>query len=640
MRVVIDLETCSTCDLRKTGAQVYAEHPSTMVTIACYAIDNDLVETWVPGMPPPHVFALAVAAGATVVAQNYLFEFNVYHRKLVPLGWPVIPQSQWSCTMARSYVAGFPGGLEAASRAMKLAIPKDAKARDLMLRMCRPRSYDAAGNPVWWHETSPDHYRDLQAYCRVDVEAERCMDKALPELSPRERKIFDADGSINQRGLLIDQPLVVALRAVAATAKERLTKELVAVTGGAVATVNQVAKMKAWLEASGVPLTDLRKDTIAATLARRPLSTRARRVLEIRRDISRSSVAKLDAILAANSPRDRRVRGTFQYYGAARTGRWAGRRLQPQNLFRGTVPAEQVPDVIAAVMAGAGAEDLELVYGQGAMSIVASCLRACITAAPGRKLVIVDLAQIEARVVAWLAGQHRALKVFVLGQDIYTETAKAVGSSSRLLGKVLVLACGFGMGVDRFQETARGFGLELDYVQCSTLVAAWRNANQEIVRFWYACNDALLRIARGHAQSITVGFVTFFRRGRSVLVRLPSGRHLVYRYAAVDAEGQFTYMGGISGGGWTRLKTWPGKIVENITQAVARDVLADALVELQALKIPLVGQVHDELIAEPHETHAPFTLETMTAIMRKPLSWAPGLPLDAKGIISARYVKG
>ncbi len=636
---MIDLETCSTCDLRKTGAQVYAQHPDTRVIIACFAVDDGPVGTWVPGMPVPEEFAQAVAAGATVVAQNYLFEFNVYHRKLVPLGWPVIPQSQWSCTMARSYVAGFPGGLEAAGRAMKLPITKDAKARDLMLRMCRPRVVDPVTGTEWWHETSPDHYLRLQAYCRTDVEAERLMDKALPELSPREREIFNADCSINQRGLLIDQPLVVALRAVAAEAKNRLTRELEIITGGAVISVNQVAKMKSWLEAHSVPLADLRKGTIAATLTRRPLPRAARRVLEIRRDISRSSVAKLDAILAAHSPQDNRVRGCFQYYGAARTGRWAGRRLQPQNLFRGTIPADYVPDVIQAVMNGAQAEDLELVYGESAMGIVASCLRACITAGPGRKLCIVDYAQIEARVLAWLAGQARALAVFVRGQDIYTETARSIGSSSRLLGKVLVLACGFGMGVERFQETARGFGLELDLATCAQLVGAWRAANYEIVRFWYACNDALIRVARGHAKQITVGYVTFLRRNKSVLVRLPSGRHLVYRYAGIDTEGNFSYMGGISGGGWTRLKSWPGKIVENITQAVARDVLADALVELQKVRVPLVGQVHDELIAEPLEQEADGTLTRMIAVMRKPLSWAPGLPLDAKGAISERYVK-
>jgi DNA polymerase len=639
VRVVIDLETCSLADLRRTGAQVYAEHPSTQVTVACYAVGDGQVKTWVPGMPPPADFAQAVAAGAVVVAQNYLFEFNVYHRKLVPLGWPAIPQSQWSCTMARAYVAGFPGGLEAASRAMRLAIPKDAKARDLMLRMARPRVVDPVTGIEWWHETSPDHYLRLQDYCRVDVQAERLMDKALPELSPREREIFNADCSINQRGLLIDQPLVVALRSVAATAKDRLTKELETITGGAVTSVNQVAKMKDWLRQRGFALIDLRKDTIAKWLRYHMLTADVRRVLEIRRDISRSSVAKLDAILAARSPRDMRVRGCFQYYGASRTGRWAGRRLQPQNLFRGTVAAELVPDVIRAVLAGAQPEDLELVYGQGTMSLVASCLRACIMAGPGRKLCIVDYAQIEARVVAWLAGQARALSVFRLGQDIYTETALAVGSSSRLLGKVLVLACGFGMGVERFQETARSFGLDLDLLTCAQLVGAWRAANREIVQFWYACNDALLRIARGHSTPITIGFVTFLRRGRSVLVRLPSGRHLVYRYAAVDSEGNFSYMGGVSGGGWTRLKSWPGKIVENITQAVARDVLADALVQLQKQNVPLVGQVHDELIAEPYEQDAPNTLAKMTAAMRKPLSWAPGLPLDAKGAISDRYVK-
>jgi DNA polymerase len=634
VRLVLDLETTSTADLRKTGAHAYSEHPDTKVTVLCFAIDDGPVETWVSG-PVPGCFLDAVNQGAAVVAHNYLFEYNIYHHKLVPR-WPPIPLSQWSCTMARALVAGYPASLDLVGRAIGLTQQKDHGSRDLMLRFARPRST----NPTtWWHETDPMRFQALCDYCVKDVLAERELDRKIPELSPRERLVFELDHHINQRGLAIDHLLVGELAALTSEAQTHLTSEISRLTGGQVRTLNQVAQLRDWLKAQGLDTPDLRRATVKTLLLDNTLSGPPRVALQARLDASRSSTAKLAAIVSARSA-DGRVRGTFQYYGGARTGRWAGRRLQPQNLFRGSI--KDVPSALSVIRAGADPEDLEMLFEDSALGVVASCMRSTIVAGPGKRLVIADLAQIEARVLAWLAGQQDALGVFEAGQDIYVETARKIGSSNRNLGKVLVLACGFGMGHVRFRQTALTYGVVLDEDEAADAVRAWREVNHRIVDLWWGGHRALMRVMRaGPGAQERVGFCTIVYRPGALLIKLPSQRHLVYRHPRIEINDQgfdeFTYMGSL-GGGWVRLRAWPGKIAENITQAVARDVMVEAMLKLG--KVPLVATIHDELVAEVLAIKADQTLDLMLTIMRQTPAWAPGLPVDAVGFIVRRYQKG
>jgi len=646
MRVVIDLETTSTVDLRKTGAQAYAEHPDTRVTVLCFALDDAPVYTWhwhdqklTPKVAD--MFRYWLEQDAVIVAHNYLFEFNLWHHKLVPQGFPAIPLDHWSCTMARSLVAGYPASLDAVARAAKLPFTKDAAAHGLMLRMARPRTVTPA--VTWWHETSAEHYRRLCDYCVQDVEVERALDKVVPELSARERAIFDTDHAINQRGLHVDLDLVDRLYDHAEAAKVLANQSLIRVTNGQVTTANQVSRLRAWLANMNLDLPDLRRGTVQRVLAQRvdPVVGPARDVLQARLDTSRSSTAKLDAIRSARSWDDR-VKGTFQYYGAGRTGRTAGRRLQPQNLFRGSV--KDVTGALLVIKSGCATEDLGLLFEDSPMGVVASCLRSCITAPAGFKLVVCDFAQIEARVLAWLAGETYALDCFARGDDIYTETARGIGSASRQLGKILVLACGFGMGYGRFQETAAGFGLTLTSDEAEHAVRSWRELNTRIVDFWWDCDRALRRVTQSMpGTEIIVGRVVFKRRPTSLLIRLPSGRHLVYRRPHIlrnpdTDKDEFTYMGS-HGSDWVMQRSWPGKIVENITQAVARDALMDKMVALHDMGLTLVAQVHDELIAEAPEAEADAVYATMKAVMSDPVPWGMTLPLAAEGFVAQRYQK-
>jgi DNA polymerase len=635
MRLVLDLETTSTADLRRTGTHAYAEHPDTRVTVLCFAVNGEPIETWLAG-PVPGRFAVAVREGAVIVAHNYLFEFNIYHQKLVPLGWPPIPLSQWSCTMARALVAGYPASLDLAGRAAGLTQQKDHGARDLMLRFARPRSLDPL---TWWHETDPARFQRLIDYCAQDVAAERELDSRVPELSPRERCVFELDHAINQRGIGIDHHLVYDLAHLTGVAHEHLTADINRLTDGRVRSLNQVAQLRQWLVDQGVDIPDLRRATVKAMLARQTLSGAPRKALQARLDASRASTAKLAAIASARSG-DGRVRGTFQYYGASRTGRWAGRRLQPQNLFRGSIG--DVPAALKLIRGGAPPEDLELMFEDSALGVVASCLRSTIMAGPLSRLVVADLSQIEARVLAWLAGQTGVLDVFARGEDIYVATAKAIGSTVRQLGKVLVLACGFGMGHVRFRETAIGYGLALSEDEAREAVALWRAANKRIVDLWWNTQRTLLRVMHaGPGAQERAGRVRITHRLGMLLIELPSGRHLVYRRPRIEENEQgypeFTYMGSL-GGAWTRLRSWPGKTAENITQAVARDVMVEAMLRLRG--VPLIATVHDELIAEVPTAAAEPVKAQMLAAMRTTPAWASGLPVDAAGFVTVRYQKG
>jgi DNA polymerase len=283
-----------------------------------------------------------------------------------------------------------------------------------------------------------------------------------------------------------------------------------------------------------------------------------------------------------------------------------------------------------------------MLFEDSALGVVASCLRSTIVARPRHLLTIADFSQIEARVLAWLAGQQDVLGVFHRGDDIYVATAKAIGSANRFLGKVLVLACGYGMGAEKFRATALTYGVILDEDEAAEAVSAWREVNHHIVTLWWGSHRACLRVLRaGPGATERVGYITFMYRPGALLARLPSGRHLVYRHPRIEVNergyDEITYMGSL-GGNWTRLRAWAGRTVENVTQAVARDVMVEAMLKLKDL--PLIATIHDELIAEVGEDEADRTLARMLAAMRETPLWAPGLPVNAAGFVMRRYQKG
>jgi DNA polymerase len=341
---------------------------------------------------------------------------------------------------------------------------------------------------------------------------------------------------------------------------------------------------------------------------------------------------------------DGRARGLFAYYGAIRTGRWAGRRIQPQNLVRGLADAGVIID---AMVGGADLRALAAEQNTNPLELVSGCLRGLFVAPPGRRLVAVDLSQIEARTLAWLAGEEDLLRVFRdPDQDIYVYAAKRLGSGNRQLGKVVILGLGYQMGAERFVDAAKKYGVILTEADAARIVAQWRQDHPAIVQLWLAMQETVEAIAQGSVgDAAEVGRCLVYRRPGSVRIRLPSGRELIYHEMAL-VETTYAFRSELAFMGphplsrkWAQQRTYGGKLVENITQAVARDVLAEGMLELHARSRHILGSVHDEVLLEADEADAEGLLKETLTLLRTPPSWAEGLPVEAEGFVSPRYRK-
>lgn len=641
-RLVIDIETASLVDLSSAGVDAYAEDVTTRVLCLAYQFDDAPIVLWRPGdtlIVIPHIDKNTIC-----VAHNAGFEIAIWKHVLEPLGWPPVPPLwQWSCTMARAQYHGLPAALDDVAGALRFPDDqrKDAAGRRIMLQLTKPRSLEPLR---WWHEDEPKKLDALARYCVRDVEIEAKLDRMLPELPPGEAELWRINQEMNTRGVRLDLDLIDRLAGIVTTETRRLNRELGTLTGNILTSVNQVGRIRKFLaDNHGVKLDVLDRDTVSRVLALDPfLDDESERILQIRAEAAKTSTAKLTSMKHSVSG-DGQARGLFRYYGASRTGRYSSQRIQLQNLARPSIKDPNAAiDLIKHHDADAGA--VSLLFNDTPLGVVSSCLRGCIVAALGRLLAIADLAQIEARVIAWLAGQHDILRVFAAGEDVYTWTANRVGSSERQLGKVMVLALGFGMGAGRFCETALKYGIAIPPDRAQRLVDDWRDANDQIVNFWWELGNAAMRTVDSvHGTYATIGRITLERRRKAMVMRLPSGRELFYQYIGsewVEQRRQFTYEGvNQYTRRWERLRAWSGRFAENATQAVARDVLTDALRKLHAAGLHVIGTVHDELIAECPAAEADAWLDRMLATMRQAPAWARGLPVWAEGKVAERYGK-
>lgn len=660
-----DFETASRANLKQVGASKYARDDSTFILCLSYTFVTNLPLIWFPGEPFPQELIDHVATGGEVHAWNCAFEWNIWNhtlRRLLP-DLPELKLSQCHCSMATALFWGLPAKLEQAAKVATPGLQKDKEGHSLMLRMTRPRSVDKDGTVHWWHIEEPARLARLGEYCKQDVIVERAVAASVPPLPAAEREVWLLDQRMNDSGLYLDQDLVTKMRRVVSTAMDRLSVELSELTGGAVTSHRQGEKIKRILRNGGLDLDSLDKRYLPDIL-RADLTNFERSLLTLYQRGAKASLAKLQAMQHTVCG-DGRIRGLVQYGGAMRTLRWAGRGVQIQNYprpMKGLDANWAVKDILA------GADDVSVGFVHGeTLEVISSCLRGCYVAAPGHVLVVRDYSAIEARGVGWLADQKNLLDQFRdydrtgdKALDPYTISAGQSGSTNRTLGKVKVLACGYGMGPPKFQATAEGYELFLSLEQSQDAVWSWRSNNAEIVSLWYQYDDAVRRvIATRSTQPIMVGPVSF-RMGKNklagaMLMQLPSGRAIVYRNARLievplrdrttkkivkgKVEVKIAY-DGLVGGKWMGITTWGGKLVENATQAVARDVLADAMLRLDAAGVPLNTTIHDEIIAEPEERHADDTLAVMQAVMSTPPSWGRGLPLGSSGGAMYRYGKG
>ena len=642
-RLVLDLETFSSADLPRGGVKKYTEAPDFEILLMSYAWDGGPVQLWdfTQSGPPDWLAPALLDPAITKIAWNVSFERNCLNAAL----GLYTPPEQWRDAMTIAAMNGLPMSLDAAGAALQLSEQKLATGKALIRYFCMPckPTISNGGRTRNLPEHAPDKWELFREYCVRDTEVEQTIFDRLSSfpVPEWERRLEALDARINERGVLVDMELAESAVAIDERSRAQNVAEMQAITG--LDNPGSVAQLKAWLATKNVNVDSLNKATVSELLGT-VTDPGTRRVLELRQLTGKTSTKKYQAILDAACA-DHRIRGLLQYYGAARTGRWAGRRVQLQNLAQNHL--DNIGTVRELVRA-CDLETLELAY-DSVPDVLSQLIRTALIAKPGHTFLVADYSAIEARVIAWLAGEQWRMDVFAQGGDIYCSSASqmfhvpvvkhGVNGHLRQKGKIAELACGFGGGVGALKAFgADKMGLSEDEMQ--TIVQHWRRASPTIPRFWSATERAA-RSALAHPGktfSVQPCGVKYHRDADALRCKLPSGRILSYWGANLSQDGHLYYMGqNQTTRKWERTETWGGKLVENIVQAVARDCLAVALLRLDDAGFQTLFTVHDEVIVE--EPQGRRTWQDVAEIMGQPIDWAPGLLLRGDGYETPFYMK-
>lgn len=666
----IDFESRSTVDLLKTGASVYAQHPTTDIWCLAFAFGDEDIEL-IPfeddgngGLKPPDNdpridrIIMHILEGGLFYAHNAAFERLMWkHICAARFGWPDIPIKQWRCTMAMCYALALPGALKNAAPAAGIKEEKDAAGSRLMKQMAKPRKRD----PLTWWDT-PEKKERHYAYCKQDVKVERMLERKLKPLPRSEQYLWFLDQKINDRGVYVDQALCHAAKKVVAATREKLDARMSKITEFSVTACSNRNQLFKWVKHRGIEADSIAKDKIEELLGG-DLPKDVRAALETRLEANKTSVAKIDALLRGTDP-DGRARHLLQFH-AATTGRWGGRRFQPQNLKRPTLKGKMIDDMIDMLMAG-DVELIEMLYDEP-LSAVGDALRGMVTAAPGKKLVAADYSNIEGRVLAWLAGEETKLDAFRdfdagKGADIYKLTAGGIlnkqpaditDNERQAYGKVPELALGFQGGVGAFQTMAVNYGVNLPEHEVEQIRDGWRATHPCIVDLWRKLNEAAIEAVRRPGNWYRAGEHLALRSaGTFLYMRLPSGRLLAYANPRIgrkkvpwtDRDGNPVYQDAVFFFGvnsytrkWEEQDTYGGKLAENGTQAVARDVMAHGMWNAERAGYWIVLHVHDDGISEVDIDFG--SPEEFSAALCDLPEWADGLPVSAEGWEGKRYRK-
>lgn len=650
----IDIETRSSIDIGKAGAYKYAQSPDFEILLFAYQWNNDPVKVidLKNGEELP-CWLMQALADPNVIKHAYNAAFEWYCLNCAGYETPI---EQWRCTMAHGLYCGYTAGLDATGKA--IGLPQDKQklttGKALIRYFCVPcKPTKTNGSRTWnqpWHDT--DKWELFKEYCLQDVVTEREILKRL-DLFPmpeEEEHLWQMDVLMNAYGVRVDTDLIEGALYIDQISTQRLTDEAISLTG--LQNPNSAAQLLQWLRDNGTEADNLQKATVAELLGGiNP--NKVRRMLEIRQQLGKTSIKKYVAMDTARGEGDR-VRGLTQYYGANRTGRWAGRLVQMQNLPRNYL---KTLDYARNLVKAKNYDGVRILYGN-VPDTLSQLIRTAFIPSAGHKFVVADFSAIEARVIAWLAGEQWVNEVFATHGKIYEATASqmfgvpveriAKGNpeySLRQKGKVATLALGYQGGTSALIAMG-ALQMGLTEEELPDIVQRWRQANPRIKGLWYAIENAALAVMET-AQPQEINGLIFALEGDIIYgqsfltVRLPSGRKLFYPKPFLK-ENRFEKMAvhyytvGQQTRKWEVTSTYGGKMVENIVQAIARDCLAVTLERIASKGLQVVFHVHDEVIIDaPMET----TVEEICDLMAEPIPWAPGLVLKGAGFESSYYMK-
>lgn len=721
IKLHIDFETRSATDLQKAGVYRYAEDPTTWPWGFAYRFgEQGVVRQWRPGYPDPVDVLDHVARGGRVVCHNAAFERTIWNwvvrGRMLP-HWPVMSIQQQDCTMSRAACVALPQSLDKLGVALRTDMRKDLAGHNLMMKLAKPRRFNADGSITWWDD--PALVDDNMAYCEQDVRTETNADELLPPLSPYRRADWEFDQIINERGVAIDQHAVERAAQLVEYAKKQNDKVMRELTDRAVPKCSNDGKIIAWLNERGIACTSLAKGEVddVVFLASCHLDDTAQQVIKLRQAAWKTSTAKYRAMQQCVSW-DGRIRGLINWHGAS-TGRRAGRLVQPQNFPR--VDPDDKP--LAAKIGwlhelfnndGLSPRDIyehiEAVYGPlEPLNLLSKALRSMIVAGKGKKLVGGDFSNIEGRVNAWLAREAWKLQAFRdydagTGPDLYKlayarsfgVAVETVGKGQkRQIGKVQELALGYQGGVGAYLQMGATYGVnpyelykpvfeatsaeqwdataalyhrkgqnryglyENEWTALKVLVDNWRAAHPNIVQFWWDLQDAAIEAvaAPGNVVSVGVHGVSYYSDGRCLWCVLPSGNMLCYHEPEVVQE-LVEYTDKVTGEvktrwkrkvtywsqhsvtkQWTKHSLYGGHQCENVVQAVACDLLVDAMFRVEAAGFPVTLTVHDEILSEPDNWRDDLSEDRFAEEMAKKSAWAGDLPVTVSAWEDTRYVK-
>ena len=639
----IDLESFSDVDLIKCGVYAYADSPAFEILLFAFSFDGgetQIIDLAQGEQFPEDVVDAIFDVSVTKTAYNANFERTCLSKHF----GRYLPPESWHCSAVQAAMLALPRSLEDVGRVLGLDEQKMKEGKELIRYFCVPCKPTKAngGRTRNLPCHAPEKWELFKTYCKRDVDVEKSIRRKLHKfpIPESEMELYRLDQRINDRGVLVDMGLVRQAIACERLHKEVVTKRAYELTG--LENPNSVAQLKGWLGDKGMEAESLSKKAVADMIAE--TDGEVEELLRLRLLMAKTSVKKYEA-MERSVCSDGRVHGLLQFYGANRTGRFAGRLVQIQNL-----PQNHLPDLeLARELVKQGRfEDIELLY-DSTPNVLSELIRTAFIPKPGCRFVVADFSAIEARVMGWLSGEEWVLDVFRGDGKLYEMTASRMfgipmseigkGSPERAKGKVASLSCQYGGSTNGLISMgALDMGLTED--ELPPLVAAWRKANPHMVQFWWDVDAAAIK-AVTEKQKTKVGKIIFEYKSGILFITLPSGRKLSYvkPRMAVNKFGRdgLTYEGISENKKWSRIETYGPKLVENIVQGTARDLLAEAMLRVEKKGYPIVMHCHDEIIAEVPEGSG--SVDEMCEIMAVQPEWAEGLPLRADGYQCSFYQK-